>query len=202
MAFLADPAPAQDKAGRFDYYVLALSWSPNWCDREGYARDADQCDPARDLGWVLHGLWPQYERGYPKDCPTDEYGPSRHSAEAMADIMGADHQGRYQWRKHGRCSGLDGEEYLALSREAYGMINRPGALRRLDREVALPAHVIEEAFLQANPSLKPDMLTVTCKNGQIAEVRICLSKALVPRHCGADVVRDCTLDDALFSPIP
>ncbi|MCV6597359.1 MAG: ribonuclease T2 [Mangrovicoccus sp.] len=200
-AFLAIAARAEDVAGRFDYYVLALSWSPNWCAREGDARDAEQCDPARDLGWVLHGLWPQYERGYPKDCPTDQYGPSRHSARAMADIMGADHQAKYQWRKHGRCSGLDGEAYLALSREAYETVNRPKVLRRLDRQVALPASVIEEAFLKANPDLKPDMLTVTCKSGQIAEVRICLSKSLVPRYCGPDAVRDCKMEDALFAPI-
>lgn len=200
-SLLAVPARAEDVAGQFDYYVLALSWTPNWCLREGDARDADQCDPAQDLGWTLHGLWPQYTRGYPAECPTNQPGPSRNARGAMVDIMGSAGLARYQWRKHGRCSGLDGAAYLALSREAYESVTRPAVLRRLDREVALPASVIEEAFLKANPTLKPDMLTVTCRDGQIAEVRICMSKALVPRYCGADVVRDCTLDNARFSPI-
>lgn len=198
---LAVPARAEDVAGRFDYYVLALSWTPNWCLREGDARDADQCDLVHDFGWTLHGLWPQNERGYPADCATDLPGPSRSARDAMTDIMGSAGLARYQWRKHGRCSGLNGGDYLAMSREAYGAVTRPDVLRRLDREVTLPASIIEEAFLEANPALKPDMLTVTCKQGQIAEVRICLSKALVPRFCGADVVRDCTMDNASFAPI-
>jgi ribonuclease T2 len=199
LTIAAQDAFAQDRG--FDYYVLALSWSPNWCLREGDARRADQCDARHDFGWTLHGLWPQFERGYPSDCPTDAPGPSRAAGEAMADIMGSAGLARYQWRKHGRCSGLDGNAYLDLSREAYNAVVRPPVLRRLQEEVTLPASVIEEAFLEANPGLKPDMLTVTCKSGQIAEVRLCLSKALVPRYCGADVIRDCRQDDAYFAPI-
>ena len=198
---LALPARAEDIAGRFDYYVLALSWSPNWCLREGDVRGSDQCDRGRDYGWTLHGLWPQYERGYPADCRTDQPGPSRNTRESMVDIMGSAGLAGHQWRKHGSCSGLDGAAYLALSREAYDSVTRPAVFRRLDQEVTLPASVVEEAFLKANPELKPDMLTVTCKQDQIAEVRVCLSKALVPRFCGADVVRDCQMDDATFSPI-
>lgn len=205
MALCATLVPAagrsQDVAGTFDYYVMALSWSPNWCLREGDARDADQCDPDRDLGWTLHGLWPQYSRGFPQDCPTDLEGPSRRDSARMTDIMGSAGLARYQWRKHGRCSGLNGDAYLDLSRDAYESIQRPTVLRRLDRDILVPAEVIEAAFLEANPALKPDMITITCKNGQIAEARICLTKALVPRFCGPDVVRDCQADDAQFTPI-
>ncbi|MEM8956883.1 MAG: ribonuclease T2 [Pseudomonadota bacterium] len=200
-ALLAAPLRAEDVAGRFDYYVLALSWTPNWCLREGDARGSEQCDPRQDFGWTLHGLWPQYERGYPQECATQTPGPSRRAREAMVDIMGSAGLARHQWRKHGRCSGLDGAEYLDLSRDAYESVTRPPVLRRLDQDVTLPASVIEEAFLEANPAMRPDMLTVTCRDGQIAEVRVCLSKALVPRNCGADVVRDCQLDDAAFAPI-
>jgi ribonuclease T2 len=78
---------------------------------------------------------------------------------------------------------------------------RPDLLRRLDRVVRLPARVIEEAFLEANPELEPDMLTVTCRSGRVQEVRLCLTRDLEPRVCGDDVVRDCTLEGALLSPM-
>jgi len=72
-------AYAGDQAGKFDYYVLSLSWSPTWCALEGDASGAEQCDPAKDRGWVLHGLWPQYDRGWPEFCQTAERPPlTRH----------------------------------------------------------------------------------------------------------------------------
>jgi ribonuclease T2 len=190
-----------DRAGAFDYYVMALSWSPTWCDIEGRAEGADQCAPDRDLGWVLHGLWPQYERGWPSDCPTSEPDPSRRLTATMAEVMGSGGLAWYQWKKHGRCAGLHPRDYFALAREAFGSVTRPEVFRRLDGDVRLPARVVEEAWLASNPSLAPDMLTVTCRDGFVQEVRICLTKALVPRYCGADVVRDCTLGDALLPAI-
>lgn len=119
----------------------------------------------------------------------------------MADIMGSGGSAWHQWKKHGRCSGLSSDDFFALSRLAYDRVNRPDVLRQLDRAVTLPAKVIEEAFLQANPGWQPDMLTITCKSGQIQEARLCLTRALEPRRCGADVIRDCAMTDALFLPI-
>ena len=191
-----------ERAGEFDYYVLALSWSPTWCALEGAARGAEQCDADRDLGWILHGLWPQYHQGWPSYCPTSERNPSRGDTAAMADIMGTSGLAWHQWNKHGRCSGLSSHDYYALSREAYGGVVRPDVYRRLDAAVKLPARGVEQAFLEANPALEPDMITITCKQGRIQEARICLSRDLSPVPCGRDVVRDCTMSDALFAPIP
>lgn len=188
-----------ERAGEFDYYVLSLSWSPTWCALEGEARGSPQCD--RPLGWVLHGLWPQYERGWPANCPTVHRNPSRTQTEAMADIMGTSGLAWYQWQKHGRCSGLAAEDYYRLARLAYDRVNRPEVLRKLDRPVKLPASVIEEAFLQANPGLTADMLTITCKDGRIQEARLCLTRDLTPRPCAPDVRRDCTMTNALLDPI-
>ncbi|KUF09305.1 ribonuclease T2 family protein [Pseudoponticoccus marisrubri] len=188
-----------EPAGEFDYYVMALSWSPNWCAREGDARQSEQCET--DAGWVLHGLWPQYHRGWPAYCPTVERPPSRGMTGAMADIMGSGGLAWHQWKKHGTCSGLSARAYFDLSREAYDAVTRPALLRRLDKPVTLPASVIEEAFLKENPDLEADMLTITCRDGMIQEARICLSRDLAPVPCGADVIRDCTLDDALFTPV-
>ncbi|WP_297768410.1 ribonuclease T2 [uncultured Roseovarius sp.] len=202
LALFSLPAAAQThRAGVFDYYVLALSWSPTWCALEGDARHAAQCESSADTGWVLHGLWPQYHRGWPQDCTSAHAPPTRGMTRAMADIMGNAGLAWHQWNKHGVCSGLPAAGYYALSRAAYDRLNRPDVFRKLSKPVRLPAKVVEDAFLKANPGLEPDMLTITCRAGRIQEARLCLSRDLAPVPCGADVVRDCSLRDALFDPI-
>ncbi|WP_319824939.1 ribonuclease T2 [Thalassovita sp.] len=190
-----------ERPGEFDYYVLSLSWSPNWCAVEGDSRGSPQCEPRNNYGWVLHGLWPQYHRGWPSYCRTTEPHPTRRMSEAMVDIMGSSGLAWYQWKKHGTCSGLSAAQYYALSRKAYEMVNRPAIFRKLERPVKLPARVIEEAFLKENPRWEPDMLTITCQHGRVQEARLCLSKDLQPVPCGQDTVQDCRLKDALFDPI-
>lgn len=194
---LTGPAFAQgERAGRFDYYVMALSWSPGWCATEGKGRDAAQCREGADF--VLHGLWPQYEKGYPSYCRTTQRDPSRAQSAAMVDVMGTEGAAWYQWKKHGRCAGLSAPDYYALARRAYSRIVIPEVFRRLDRDVKLPASVVEEAFIEANPGLNRDMVTITCDQGRIEEVRICLTRELTPRPCGTDVIRDCRMKDALM----
>lgn len=190
-----------ERAGDFDYYVLALSWSPTWCALEGDDRGSPQCEDDADFGWVLHGLWPQYESGWPSYCNTSERNPSRYETGAMADIMGSGGSAWYQWNKHGRCSGLSSRDFYALAREAYERVVRPVVFRRLERAVDLPATVVEAAFLEDNPALSADGVTITCKAGRIQEVRICLTRDLEPRACSGSVARDCTMQDALLSPI-
>ncbi len=198
----AGMAQAQaEPAAEFDYYVMALSWTPTWCILEGDDRDSPQCEDGRGFGFTLHGLWPQYEVGWPSYCPTTLRAPSRAMTGDMADIMGTSGLAWYQWRKHGVCSGLEARAYFAASRLAYDSVERPDLLRRLDSDVRVPAAVIEEAFLDVNPALTADMLTVTCRANRIQEVRVCLTRDLEPRVCGADVIRDCTSADALFSPM-
>lgn len=194
---LALPATAQNRAGDFDYYVLALSWQPTWCALEG--QGSEQCEtPA---GWTLHGLWPQFERGWPSDCASTTRDPSRSETNAMADIMGSGGLAWYQWKKHGRCAGLDPSDYFARARDAYETVVRPETLRRLESAVQLPAEVVEEAFLRDNPGLSDAGLTLTCKGRYVQEVRICLTRELEPRDCAPDVSRDCSLSDALLLPI-
>lgn len=189
-----------ERAGEFDYYVLSLSWSPNWCTLEGDARQSPQCEDGAGYGWILHGLWPQYHQGWPDYCQSAERPPTRRMTAEMADIMGTSGLAWHQWKKHGTCSGLSASGYYALSRQAYEQVVRPVVFRKLDEEVRLPAAVVEEAFLKANPDLTADGLTVTCRDGFIQEVRVCLSRELSPVPCGRDVIRDCRLKDARFSP--
>ncbi|UWQ75419.1 ribonuclease T2 [Leisingera sp. M658] len=190
-----------EPAGEFDYYVLALSWSPNWCEQEGDARRAEQCKARYDYGWTLHGLWPQFHRGWPSYCRSAEAPPSRRMSREMADIMGSPGLAWHQWKKHGTCSGLSARAYYTLMREAYRRVVRPAVFRKLDKPVTLPAAVVEEAFLKENPSLAPDSLTITCRIGAIQEARICLSKTLQPVPCGRDAIRDCTLKNARLAPV-
>jgi ribonuclease T2 len=201
LSLLATPLSAQDRAGDFDYYVMSLSWSANWCALEGDSRNSPQCDPEADFGWILHGLWPQYERGYPANCNTAMRPPSRSDTGAMADIMGTSGLAWHQWRKHGVCSGLSSDDYYALSREAYGKITRPEVFRELARQVTLPASLVEEAFMTENPTLEADQITITCKSGYIQEARICLTRDLELRDCGRDVIRDCAMTNAQFDPM-
>lgn len=199
---LALPVWAEnDRAGVFDYYVMSLSWSPNWCALEGDARRSPQCDDSQDHGWILHGLWPQYHRGYPSYCNTAERPPSRGMTAQMSDIMGTSGLAWHQWKKHGTCTGLSAADYYALSREAYATVVRPPVFRKITKRMKLPASVVEEAFLQANPGFERDGITITCQNGMIQEARICLSRDLKPVPCGQDVVRDCRMKDALFDPV-
>ncbi|WP_299147048.1 ribonuclease T2 [uncultured Tateyamaria sp.] len=199
---LAIPAWAEgEQSGVFDYYVLSLSWSPNWCAYEGDARGSDQCDPRHDHGWIMHGLWPQFHRGFPSYCPTAERPPSRRMTADMSDIMGTSGLAWHQWKKHGVCSGLSAADYYAISRDAYARVARPPVFRKLQDPVKLPASVVQDAFLQSNPDMEPDGITITCRDGHIQEARICLSRDLEPVPCGQDVVRDCTLRDAIFAPV-
>ncbi|TAG23959.1 MAG: ribonuclease T [Rhodobacterales bacterium] len=200
--FWASSAAAEgERAGDFDYYVLSLSWSAAWCALEGDSRDDPQCDDGRGLTFILHGLWPQYEDGWPSFCRTVERDPTRMETAAMADIMGGSGLAFYQWKKHGRCSGLSAAAYYGVARQAHAGIAIPDLFRQVDRPLTLPASVIEDAFLEANPSLTSDQITITCKDGLIQEARICLTRDLDPRTCGADVIRDCRLSDAVLEAV-
>lgn len=203
LLLLCLPAHADgERAGDFDYYVVALSWTPTWCAQTGDARNSPQCDPGKGHGFTLHGLWPQYTAGgWPSFCRTSERNPSRAMTNDMADIMGTSGLAWHQWKKHGTCTGLSARAYYDLSREAYGKVNRPTVLRKLKKDITLPASVIEDAFMEANPKLLQNQVTITCKARQIQEVRICMTKDLELTKCGCDVSQDCAIPNAGLAKI-
>lgn len=190
-----------ERAGAFDYFVLSLGWSANWCALEGDDRQDPQCDDGRGLTWTVHGLWPQNETGYPSYCRTGEGDPTRSATAAMADIMGGSGLAFYEWKKHGRCTGLSATGYYGLMRKAYGTVVIPPVFAKVSKNLALPASVIETAFLESNPTLSADQITITCAQGMIQEVRLCLTKDLQPRRCGDDVIKDCRLKDAELNAV-
>ncbi len=203
LALIAAPSPAltDGRSGSFDYYVLSLSWSPAWCAREGRERRAAQCDPARAEGFIVHGLWPQYERGgWPAFCRTAIRDPSRAETQAMADLMGSAALARHEWNKHGRCTGVDPADYFTRIREAARRIRRPPGLRHIAKPQRLPPTAVEAAFIKANPGLDPDEISVACADGLFREVRVCLTRRLTPRPCTGSVARDCPQPEMLVLP--
>ncbi|WP_183447503.1 ribonuclease T2 family protein [Microvirga lupini] len=174
--------------GQFDFYVLALSWSPGFCENSGSR--SRQCDSGSGLGFVTHGLWPQNEKGYPSFCePNGRFVPQAAIADAKG-LFPDDNLARYQWRKHGTCSGESPSGYFQAVRRARELVRIPDGFKGLDsRSRVLPSE-IERAFLNANPGLRPDMIAVSCGRRIFQEVRICLGKDLRGYHQCPEVDRD------------
>lgn len=174
--------PRNDRGGQpgdFDFYVLALSWSPGFCELDGGRdRNREQCAEGAGLGFVVHGLWPQNERGYPSECGPSGRTPSRIALDQAKGLFPSEGLARHQWRKHGTCSGSSPTDYFADTRRAREKIAIPPALARAEREQNWTAIDIERAFVDANPGLRTDMMSVACRRGVLQEVRICLSKDL------------------------
>lgn len=191
LLFWSGGAPAQDRAGDFDHYVLALSWNPSWCAAEGLARGAETCAPERDLGFVVHGLWPQRGEGWPEWCAAVTRDPTRAETAAMADVMGSGGLAWYQWRKHGRCSALAPEDYFALLREAAARFAPPPELRAPAADLRIDPQIVEDAFLAARPDLDDAEARTVCRGGRFVELRICLDPDLSPRACLGRAAQDC-----------
>ena len=184
-------------AGDFDYHVMALSQSLNWRAATGDTSHDDQRDAQRDLSFTRHGLWPKNESGWPSICRARARDPARSETAALADIMGGAGLARHEWQKHGRCIGLPAQQFLAAARHTYENIIIQDVFRNLARDLRLPARVVEHAFQEANPALDATMVTIARDQGMIEEARICLTRELTPRACGADTMRDCRMEDAL-----
>jgi ribonuclease T2 len=172
------PAPAGAPAtGDFDFYVLALSWSPGFCDAGGAAKSPEQCAPGADLGFVTHGLWPQYQHGYPADCDPSR-AVSRIALDQTRGVYPSQGLARYEWRKHGTCTGLSPEAYFAAVKAARDSIVIPEALRAPREARTIAPADLQRAFVAANPGLRAGAIAIGCRGGELEEVRLCLSKDL------------------------
>lgn len=183
-ALLSGPALAQrfergGAPGQFDFYVLALSWSPGFCALDGdRERNREQCDEGSGLRFVVHGLWPQNERGFPSECGPAGRSPTRLQLDQARGLFPTEGLARYQWRKHGTCSGSSPGEYFADTRRAREKVAIPPEFARADRDQDWTAPEIERAFIAANPGLRSDMMSVGCRRQVLQEVRICFTRDL------------------------
>ncbi len=176
-------------AGDFDFYVLSLSWSPGFCRTPAASRAGSQCDPGAGLGFVVHGLWPQYEHGYPQDCPFGAPTPSRMALQGIAGLYPSEGLARYEWRKHGVCAGKSPTDYFADVRRAHDSIVIPPPFLNAKADQSWTPLDIERAFIAANRRLRPGMIGLACARGTLQEVRVCLSKDLRDFHNCPEVAR-------------
>ena len=182
---LFTPAKAQQygEPGQFDFYVLALSWSPSYCDSAGNRADPSQCRAQKPLSFIVHGFWPQYDKGFPADCAYNAPRVSEQTIQSLRDVMPSRGLVIHQWRKHGTCSGLSPDQYFALARKAFEKIKVPAQFTQATKWQTVSPPEVENAFRVSNPGLEDDMISVTCDRRNLREVRICFTKELEFRRC-------------------
>jgi ribonuclease T2 len=199
----ADRNRSSGQPGKFDFYVLALSWSPSFCqDNEERGRNGgEQCTTARPYSFVVHGLWPQYERGFPQRCEVPAPRLNRELMTSMLDLMPAPRLVYHEWDTHGTCSGLGANAYFDLVRKARGSIKIPETYAAPEKSMSVAPEDVEDAFVQANPGLSRSAIAVTCNSTRLSEVRICLSRDLKFRDCPEIDRRACRRDKVLMPPV-
>jgi len=192
----------QNRPGEFDFYVLSLSWSPSFCDSAGErgTPPQDQCG-ARPFSFVVHGLWPQYERGFPEFCQVPAPRLDRNIVSSMLDLMPSPRLIFHEWDKHGTCSGLNPRAYFDNVRKARAQVKIPEAYIELTRPLTVTPDEVEEAFVMANAGLSRNGIAVTCDNRRLQEVRICLSREFGFRDCEETNRRACRRDQLVMPPV-
>lgn len=192
-----------DRPGDFDYYVMALSWSPTYCADAGQRDGEPQCNGPRPYAFVLHGLWPQHDRGWPEYCrAAGRAWVPQGTIDDMLDIMPSKKLIIREYQKHGTCSGLAADAYYRLSRRAFDTIRIPERYQRpRDAIRTAPGEVVAD-FVKANPGLRPEMIAVTCDR-RLRELRICLDRDLKPRPCGANENKGrlCSRNEVILPPV-
>ncbi len=205
----AQNLPAQDlrqnEPGRFDFYVLALSWSPSYCEAtqeraqeraQGRApnRAPDLQCGGRPFSFVVHGLWPQYEQGFPSFCQVPAPRLDRNIVGSMLDLMPSPRLIFHEWDRHGTCSGLSAHAYFETVRKARAVVKIPPDYLVLDKPITVTPDDVAEAFVKINPGLSRAGLAVACDSKRLNEVRICLGKDFSFRDCAEVTRRSCRRD--------
>ena len=204
---IAGTASAQDRRqnapGEFDFYVLSLSWSPSFCEQaseRGGGRSQIQCE-GRPYSFVVHGLWPQYEQGFPDYCQRPAPRLDRNIVSSMLDLMPAPGLIFSEWDKHGTCSGLAPRAYFETIRKARSAVKIPEEYLELSASKTVAPAEIEEAFIKANPGLSGSAIAVTCDKTRLSEVRVCMNKDLQFRACEEIDRRACRREQVTMPPI-
>ena len=192
----------QNEPGQFDFYVLSLSWSPSFCDAaterspERAARD-QQCGE-RPFSFVVHGLWPQYEKGFPEFCQNPAPRLDRNIVSSMLDMMPSPRLIFHEWDRHGVCAGLPARGYFDTVRKARATVKIPPDYLDLAEPKTVSPKEVEDAFVAANPGLTHEAIAIGCDAKRLNEVRICLSKDLKFRNCAEVDRRACRRDQVVM----
>jgi ribonuclease T2 len=179
---------------------LALSWSPSYCasvkergDERSTRASAMQCG-ARPYSFVVHGLWPQYERGFPSSCQRPAPRIDRGLVDSMLDLMPSPRLVYIEWDRHGTCTGLAAPAYFDAVRQARATVKVPADYLELSNPAMVSPAAVADAFVRANPGLARNAVAVTCDKTRLTEVRVCLSKDFSFRACPEVVARACNLE--------
>lgn len=177
----------QNEPGKFDFYVLALSWSPSYCEaakerRPNRAPDR-QC-AGRPFSFVVHGLWPQYEQGFPSYCQVPAPRLRRSIVSANLDLMPSPSLIFHEWDRHGTCSGLSAEAYFETMRKVRSAVKIPDDYLQLAQPITVSPEEVAEAFVKANPGSTRATFAVACDNKRLTEIRVCMAKDFSFRDCG------------------
>lgn len=166
--------------GVFDYYLLTLSWSPEYCHSNP---SNAQCAGAHHFGFVVHGLWPEFANGgYPEHCSN---APGPRNPAAFLDIMPDLGLIQHEWTTHGTCSGLTADAYFNAIRQAFTSIKIPQPFAMPTMQQTVSARQIKTVFEQANPILKDPDIVISCASNYLKAVEICMTKSLTPTACTA-----------------
>jgi ribonuclease T2 len=192
----------QNQPGEFDFYVLALSWSPSFCEAAGErgTPPQQQCG-ARPFSFVVHGLWPQYEEGFPEFCRVPAPRLNRNIVSSMLDLMPAPRLIFQAWDKHGTCSGLRAGAYFENVRKVRAMVKIPDAYIELKEPLTVTAEEVEQAFIDSNSGLTREAVAVTCDSRRLSEVRICVGKDFQFRACPNVDARACRREQVVMPPV-
>jgi ribonuclease T2 len=193
----------QGLPGEFDFYVLSLSWAPAFCALEAYRAPGRRQQECRrgPYGFIVHGLWPQYDRGFPEACVVPPPRLYRGIVKAMLDLMPEPRLIYNEWDRHGTCSGLSPRDYFATVRRAREAVTIPQKFQDLHEPLVASPAAVKDAFLKANAALQRDAIAVACQGRRLTEVRICLSKDLKFRPCPDVVAHSCRRDEVLITPL-
>ena len=185
----AIPVPTGDQP--FDYYLLNLSWSPEFCHSHA---NAPEC--AQHLAFTLHGLWPQNNTGpFIQNCSTD---PGPQNPSQYSDLYPDPGLLRHEWRTHGTCSGLSPDDFFTLARTAVHRVAIPAPLSQLDHQISLPPAQIIDLFQTANPSFPANSIIISCGNNYLTAVEVCMDKQARPIACGP--IRSCRANTVRITP--
>jgi len=178
--------PAQSRP--FDYYVLSLSWAPEFCAQPGEAAaNPRECPAGRGLGFVVHGLWPEASSGKsPESC-----GPSKTVSKGLINqvlpYMPSPGLIQHEWATHGTCTGFTADEYFTKILLARAAVQIPVQLSAITGTETESPNQIEEQFAAANPAFPKGAFRTSCRGNAFTETRTCFDKDLKSRACTASV---------------
>jgi ribonuclease T2 len=182
---------------KFDYYLLSLSWAPNFC--AGHPNDkTSECKAGSHTAFVLHGLWPQATSGQPPlACKASRPVPSA-TVKEMLELMPTRMLIQHEWDKHGTCSGLTAADYFGKVKQAFTAVKVPEKYTDLADEEKFSIKDIEQDFASAN-SAPPEAFRISCHAGELVSVEACLNKDLQYQACSRSV-RECPSGKVLLRP--